>query len=476
MNKTKIVCTVRNYDDGGNLLKKLTDEGMSVARINFSHSSQEEAKTLINHLKKIRGEMSIPLSIMVDTKGPETRIYGYENIITIDRGDQYIICSKNFENDNKKKINFVTNLSSIDKMVEKDEIILIMDGYFKCRVIDKKEESIKISFLNEGKLRPNAHLTIKKKNKNLPFLSEKDTSDIQFAVDEDVDYIALSFVRNVEDIKDVRKIMKERNSNSEVKLISKVENWNAVHNIDEIVDLSDGIMVARGDLGVEIDIEKVPIIQKDLIKRCLKKGKPVITATQMLETMINNPLPTRAEVSDVANACFDLTSSVMLSGETAIGKYPLLTVEIMKKILIETEQYIDYEDYLYKHRAFLKAKDQTDVISYAAVTTAYKSGAKAIIAMTESGYTARMISRFRPGLPIYAFTTSMKVYNQLAVSWGVEPNYLEEEDDSEILFEKVMEICKKKNYVEIGDIIVIVAGLPLGIKGKTNIIRIEVIK
>ncbi len=270
--------------------------------------------------------------------------------------------------------------------------------------------------------------------------------------------------------------MKERNSNSEVKLISKVENWNAVHNIDEIVDLSDGIMVARGDLGVEIDIEKVPIIQKDLIKRCLKKGKPVITATQMLETMINNPLPTRAEVSDVANACFDLTSSVMLSGETAIGKYPLLTVEIMKKILIETEQYIDYEDYLYKHRAFLKAKDQTDVISYAAVTTAYKSGAKAIIAMTESGYTARMISRFRPGLPIYAFTTSMKVYNQLAVSWGVEPNYLEEEDDSEILFEKVMEICKKKNYVEIGDIIVIVAGLPLGIKGKTNIIRIEVIK
>jgi len=473
MNKTKIVCTVKNYKDGGELLKKLINKGMSATRINFSHSTQEDAKKLIDNIKELRNELSVPLSIIIDTKGPEKRIFGYDDIISINKGDQFTICSKEV---NEKKGDFITNLPSIDKIVETDEIMLIMDGYFKCKVIDRKEGLIKVSFLNEGKLRPNAHLTIQNTNTDLPFLSEKDISDIKFAVDEKADYIALSFVRKAEDINDVRKIMRERNKDTEVKLISKVENWNAVHNMDEIIDLSDGIMVARGDLGVEIDIEKVPIVQKDLIKRCLKKGKPVITATQMLETMIDHPLPTRAEVSDVANACFDLTSSVMLSGETAIGKYPLLTVETMKKILIETEQYIDYEDYLYKHRASLESKDQTDVISYAAVTTAYRSGAKAIIAMTESGYTARMISRFRPGLPIFAFTTSMKVYNQLAVSWGVEPNFLEEEEDSEVLFEKVMEICKEKKYIKKEDIIVLVAGLPLGIKGKTNIIRVEVIK
>ncbi|MGC9366751.1 MAG: pyruvate kinase [bacterium] len=480
MKKTKIVCTISDFINKPEILNKLIDRGMNVVRINFSHSDHRGALNMIEKIKNIRKNRDTSLSIMIDTKGPEVRVFGYNEKIYLKKNDEITVKSS-IEKDladvvSEKKYEFFTNLPEIDKIIEIGENVLLMDGYFKCTVIDKNDNSVKLQIFNEGYLRPKAHLTVPKKDNKLPFLSEKDKQDIIFSVDNNVDYLALSFVRNLKNIEKVRELIQERNPQSEIKIISKIENKQSIDNLDEIIENSDGIIVARGDLGVELDIEEVPILQKKIIRKCYQSGKPVIVATQMLETMIENPIPTRAEVSDVANACYELTSAVMLSGETAVGKYPDLVVETMNRIIDQAEEDINYVELFNIRKNNIITSDLTRVISFAAVETAYRSNAKAIIAMTKSGYTARMIAALRPKLPIFAFTTSENTYQQLALVWGVSAYHLEEEKNCEDLIDKVIQLCKQKNLVEISNTLVIVAGLPLGITGKTNMIRVKIVE
>lgn len=502
--RTKIVCTIGPSSSSEEMLEKLILAGMNVARFNFSHANYEEAKKIANTLKKLREKHKIPLALMLDTKGPEIRIYGYKETIEIKKGDKFLIQSidgqfienekgKKFldeNNINESKI-FYTNLPQIENLVKIGDKILLMDGYFTTEVVgildikinDKtKNESIsnylsnkmiEVEFKNSGKLRPKAHLSIPNVDYPIEFLSEKDKEDIKFAVQNDFEYIALSFVRSSDDLLKVKKIIQDINENANIDLISKIEHRKAIENIDDIIIHSDGIMVARGDLGVELPIEEVPVFQKKIIEKCYLSGKPVITATQMLESMIENPLPTRAEVSDVSNAAYDMTSAVMLSGETAIGKYPELVVQTMKKILIKTESSIDYKKFLFSKNYTESLVDITNIISYNAVVTAYQCNAKAILCITKTGYAGRMISKLRPGIPIIVFTYDKKVYNKLALNWGLIPVLYNKEESFEKLIEEIKNICITNGYVSKGDLVVIIAGMPLGKQGTTNMIRIE---
>lgn len=481
LKKTKIVCTLGPASSDKETIIKLINNGMNVARINFSHSSPEKSKGLIKLLKEIREELEVPLSIMLDTKGPEVRLYGYENPIPIKK--DYIITIKSYlKNDietikSEEKNVVFTNLPDIGKLVNIGKKVLLMDGFIEGTIIEKNEQEnfIKVKIFNNGDLRKRAHLTLPHIDYPLPFLSEKDKRDIKFAVENDLEYIALSFVKSADDLYQVRELIIDTKKDSKIKLISKIENKKAIDNMDDIIEHSDGIMVARGDLGVELDLEEVPIIQKKLISKCYLSGKPVITATQMLESMIENPIPTRAETSDVANAVFDKTSAVMLSGETAIGKYPDLVVNTMSRIIKKVEESLNYIDFLYRRRSLKEKKEITSIISFNALSTAYQSDAKAIAVFTKSGYTARMISRLRPGLPLYVFTYDKFVYNQLALNWGIIPFLIEKENNFEKLIQNIKDFFEKKNLLNKGELVVFVAGLPLGKTGTTNMIRLETI-
>ncbi|MCX8059119.1 MAG: pyruvate kinase [Spirochaetes bacterium] len=502
--KTKIVCTIGPSTSSEEMLEKLIISGMNVARFNFSHANYDETKKVINILKKLREKLKVPLALMLDTKGPEIRIYGYKEIIEVKTKEKFFIQSIDgqFLESEKGKVfleqnnfyetkTFFTNLPYIDRIVKIGDKILLMDGYFTTEVVGivedqtKKEKDlednfnfllgkkIEIEFKNSGKLRPKAHLSIPNVDYPIEFLSNKDKEDIKFAVQNDFEYIALSFVRSSDDILKVKKIINEINENANIDLIAKIEHRKAIENIDDIIIHSDGIMVARGDLGVELPIEDVPVFQKKIIEKCYLSGKPVITATQMLESMIETPLPTRAEVSDVANAAYDMTSAVMLSGETAVGKFPELVVQTMKKILLKTESSIDYKKFLFSKSYTESLFDITNIISYNAVVTAYQCNAKAILCITKTGYAGRMISKLRPGLPIIVFTYDKKVYNKLALNWGVTPILYTKEDSFEKLIDEIKNLCIENNFVSKGDLVVIIAGMPLGKQGTTNMIRIE---
>lgn len=476
MNKTKIVCTL-NDEHKPELIDDLVVAGMDVARLNFSHTNKVAAQPLIDKIRAIREKrINRALAIMMDTKGPEVRLYGYPGKMSLEAGCEIEIISytmpdisEQFTNDPLK---FYTNLGEIQRKTHLDGRVLLMDGFIEGRIIRKGENSIFVKLNNNGNLRLRAHLTLPKVDYDLPFISAKDREDITYAVEEKLDYIALSFVSKKQDIYEVRRLIAEINPTSKIKLIAKVENLQAVQNLQEIIMASDGIMVARGDLGVELDIEDVPIIQKNIIKQCYLSGKPVITATQMLESMIENPVPTRAETSDVANACYDLSSSVMLSGETAIGKFPVLVVETMNRIIGKVERSFDYEHFF--NSLSRKQLDRTSIVTYNAISTAYQIGAKAMLVFTLSGYSARMISKMRPGIPIYAFTPDIDVYNQLALNWGINPYFLEHGgDDFEEMIGIAMKLARQEKLIHQGDSVVIVAGLPMGKHGTTNMIRLE---
>jgi len=478
-NKTKIVCTLNSNQDI-ELFDELIAAGMDVARLNFSHMSIEDGKEILIKLREVRKRrIGRALAIMMATKGPEVRLYGYLENIEVPKGEKIKIKSY-LEDDIKEKYlmdknTLLTNLPAIGDKVALNQKILLMDGYIEGNIIEKSQDEVIVELKNGGKLRPKAHLTIPNISYDLPFLSKKDVSDITFAVENDFEYIALSFVSKKKDIYDVRKLILKIKPKSEIKLISKIENKEAIVNLQEIINASDGVMVARGDLGVELDIEDVPIIQKEIIKKCYLSGKPVITATQMLESMIDKPVPTRAEASDVANACYDLTSAVMLSGETAIGKYPRLVVETMNRIIGKVEASYRYDDFfsnLVKERL-----DRTSIIAYNAISTAYQLNAKAIMVFTLSGYSARMVSKLRPGIPIYAFTPIESVYNQLALNWGINSYLLHhKENDFEEMIKLALDLARKEELVEQGDSVVIVAGLPMGKHGTTNMIRLETVE
>lgn len=471
MRKTKIVCTLGPSTDDENVLRKLMKSGMDVARINMSHQNQDAHKMRADTVKRIREELDLPVALLMDTKGPEVRIGTFSTPkITLEKGDTFTLTTQEIVGDqNRCSVSF----KDLPKDLTAGDTVLIDDGLIEMRVHSVNSTDIVCRVINGGTVSANKGVNVPDVRLSLPFLSERDCSDIKFAVEEGFDFIAASFVRNANDIVMLRAEL-EKNGDKKIKIISKIENSEGVKNIDDIIRVSDGIMVARGDLGVEVPMELIPIIQKKLIQKAYNAGKQVITATQMLDSMMKNPRPTRAEATDVANAIYDGTSAIMLSGETAAGEYPVEAVRTMHKIAERTESDIDYM------KRFLKREpndslDVTSAISHATCTTAHDLGATAIITVSKSGRTARMISKYRPNCPIIGGATDRTVWRQMNMAWGVVPVMLEDKDNTDELFDHVIEVSQKKKIVKNGDLVVITAGVPLGVSGTTNLLQVHLV-
>ena len=473
MKKTKIVCTIGPASESEEVLKQLMLNGLNVARLNFSHGTHEEHKKRIDTIKKLREELDLPIAIMLDTKGPEIRIKTFKNgEVTLQTGDIFTLTTRDVEGD--ETIVGVT-YEGLPKDVSKGTRILIDDGLVELEVIEiVNGTDIRCTVLNGGTIKDRKGVNVPNVPINLPAVTEKDIEDIKFGIENDVDFIAASFIRKAEDVLQIRKIL-EDNGGEDIEIISKIENQQGVDNIDEIIEASDGIMVARGDLGVEIEAEKIPILQKQIIKKCNLAGKPVITATQMLDSMMRNPRPTRAEVTDVANAILDGTDAVMLSGETASGKYPIESVKTMYNIALNTESSSQYLETLQSKRTLDNHISTTNAISRATCTTAEDLKASAIITATSSGYTSKAVSKFRPQSPIIAATTSEKVMRKLALVWGVYPVLSKKSENTDEVIDMSIHSAMMKGYVKEGDLIVITAGIPVGVSGTTNLIKVHTI-
>ncbi len=471
MRKTKIICTLGPAVDNEDTLRKLMQKGMDIVRLNFSHGTHEEHKIRVERFKKIREELKLPIPLLLDTKGPEIRLGNFEGgEVVLKEGERFILVNDDILGDISK---CSVSYKELYKDVKKGTRILINDGLVELEVLNIKGKDIICEVLNGGIIGNRKGVNVPEVEVNLPALTEKDIEDIKFAIENEFDFIAASFVRKASDVIDIKKVL-ESNFGHDINVIAKIENREAIENADEIIKVSDGIMVARGDLGVEIPVEEVPVVQKMLIKKCYRTGKPVITATQMLDSMIRNPRPTRAETSDIANAIYDGTSAIMLSGETAIGKYPLETFETMAKIARKAEASIDYGDRFQKmQHAF--SPNVTNAISHATCTTAQDLKASAIITVTHSGHTARMISRFRPQCPIIATTVSPRVQRQLSLSWGVLPYLVLEASSTDEMFDVGVEMALESKLVRNGDLVVITAGLPIGMSGTTNILKVHLV-
>ncbi len=471
LRKTKIICTLGPAVDNEDMIRALIRTGMNAARFNFSHGSHEEHLNRLNLLKSVRDSMGRPVAAILDTKGPEIRIRSFETkSISLEAGDSFTLTTREVQGNGS--LVSVTYLE-LHKEVSVGQEILIDDGLVALKVEEINGQDIRCVVENGGALSANKSINIPGVHIHLPALTEKDVSDIRFGVENDFDFIAASFVRRAADVQAVREVL-DRFGGQEVRIIAKIENQEGVDNIDEILEAADGIMVARGDLGVEIPAAKVPILQKQIIRKGLQAGKPVITATQMLDSMMRNPRPTRAEVSDVANAVFDGTSCVMLSGETAGGKYPLEALTAMVNIVEEAEQSIHYWRQFEKRRV-IPASNINDAITHTCCLTAKDLEAKAILAATNSGRTARMICRFRPACPVAALTMHEKVRRQLAICWGVIPFLTGEVTSTDRIFSLSAEVALKERLVQNGDTVVITAGVPLGKSGSTNLIKAAIV-
>ena len=479
--KTKIVCTLGPSTDKEGVLKRLIEEGMNVARFNFSHGDHEEQLGRLQMLQKLRKELKRPVAALLDTKGPEIRLRDFtDGKVELKDGQTFTLTTDEIMGDAKRVSITYKNLP---EDVKPGDRILIDDGLIGMEVkeikvtsgakADKdgnKPKDIICQVLNGGVISNRKGVNVPNVELSMPYISEKDYGDIVFAVEHDYDFIAASFVRTADDVLAIRKILAEKGG-EDINIIAKIENMQGVQNIDDIIRVSDGIMVARGDMGVEIPLEEVPVLQKQMIKKAVAQGKHVITATQMLESMITNPRPTRAETADVANAIYDGTTAIMLSGESAAGAYPIEAVKTMARIAERTEQDIDYKSRLKK----VEDEDDTDIttaISHACCTTAMDLNASAIITVTMSGFTAGMISRYKPGCPIIGCSVNPRVCRQLSLSWGVAPLLIEKEDKADVLFEEATRAAEKAGYIKKGDIVVLTAGVPLGISGRTNMIRV----
>lgn len=472
MKKTKIVCTIGPTSESKEVLRELMLNGLNVCRLNFSHGTQEEHKKRIETIKEVREELDLPIGIMLDTKGPEIRLGDFkEGSVDIERGDIFTFTTRDILGDEEI---VSVKYETLPKDVKVDGRILVDDGLVEFKVLEIiNNTDIKCLALNNGELSNHKGVNVPNMKVNLPAITEKDKSDILFGIENEVDFIAASFIRKASDILDIRKILEENNG-EHIEIISKIENQEGVDNIEEILYVSDGIMVARGDLGVEIKTEEMPMVQKQLIKRANVAGKPVITATQMLDSMMRNPRPTRAEVTDVANAIIDGSSSIMLSGETAAGKYPVEAVEMMYNIAIRTEQSLDYSKEL-NAEIVLNELSTTNAIGKATCNTAADLGAMAIITATSSGYTSKAISKFRPETPIIAATTSEKVMRRLSLVWGVYPVLSPYSYNTDDVIELSIEAATKKGYVKEGDLVIMTAGIPVGESGSTNLIKVHTI-
>lgn len=465
--RTKIICTIGPAVSSYEQILKLIDAGMNVARINFSHGTHDEHLKTIEMLKKARKERQIPLAIMLDTKGPEIRVGMLAtDSLELNAGEQFLLVKREASGNQIP----VTPPSVIDD-ITKDMHILFDDGYISANVVEIKPEGVLIEILNSGVLKSQKGINIPHGGIQLPALTKRDIEDIKFGCKEDVDLIAASFIRSPEQVLMIKRLLDEEDG-KDILVIAKIENVEGVKNFDGIVQVADGIMVARGDLGVELPVTQVPKLQKMMIRKCYQLFKPVVTATQMLESMINCPRPTRAEVSDVANAIYDSTSLVMLSGETAIGKYPIETVKMMKNTIIEAEKDFNYAEFFSHDLSNKEFNDVSSSVALATVKTAYSTHAQAIIAFTSRGSTARAIGRFRPEMPVIALTPNKKTYNQLAFNWGVVPVF-EDADNLKDGFDAASCFALKNKYVQYGDLVVISYGSPFGVSGTTNTMTVD---
>ncbi|MGI6283182.1 pyruvate kinase [Caproicibacterium sp. XB2] len=470
MRKTKIICTLGPATDDKKVLRELMLSGMDVARINFSHGTHEEQLVRINAVKELRQELDLPVALLLDTKGPEIRTREFEKPVNLVDGQPYTLTTRDITGDDKQ---CAITFANLPKEVTPGTKILIDDGLIELRVDKTNDTDILCTVMNGGPITKHKGINIPGSTLSLPFLSEQDKSDIAFGVEQDFDIIAASFSRSADDILSLRSEL-EKNGNHDIQIISKIESTGGVKNIDEIIRVSDGIMVARGDLGVEVPMEEVPILQKKIITKVHVAGKVAVTATQMLDSMIQHPRPTRAETTDVANAVFDGTSAIMLSGETAAGKYPVEAVRTMACIAEHTERNIDYIS-RFRSADWTEKKDVTSAISHATCTTAHDLGAVAIMTVTQSGHTARTISKYRPACPIISGTTNRKVWYQMNLSWGVIPLMVEEKDNTDELFEHVVNVARDHGLVQNGDLTVITAGVPLGVSGTTNLLKVQLV-
>lgn len=470
--RTKIICTLGPATDNPTVLSELMLSGMNAARLNFSHGSYDEHLKRINMVKKLRDEMGLPIALLLDTKGPEIRTGCFKDgKITLKRGQKFTLTPKETEG---TEDNVSISYGDLYRDIEKGMRILIDDGLIEMLVSEINGEDIICEVLNDGVVSDHKSINVPDANLTMDYMSPKDITDIEFGIQQGVDFIAASFVRSAFDVLEIKRIL-EQHKATDIQVIAKIENRQGVEDIDNILRASDGIMIARGDMGVEIPFEELPSIQKELIEKCYISGKRVITATQMLESMTHNPRPTRAETSDVANAVYDGTSAVMLSGETAVGSYPVRALKTMAQICTKAEDDINYIK-RFEARHFDTVIGVPNAISHSACTTAHDLGAAAIITVSKSGFTARVISGFRPNCPIIAGCMNDKVFRQLALSWGVTPIHTKMKKTTDALFDHVVEeALAQTNLITKGDIAVITGGAPLGISGTTNILKVQLV-
>ena len=471
MRKTKIVCTIGPACENAEILEAMCKAGMNVARLNFSHGTHEQHQKKIDLIKSVREKLDLPIAILLDTKGPEYRIKTFENSkINLKEGDTFTFTTEDITG-NQEKVS--VTYKGLCNDINIGDRILLNNGLLIFEVVEIRAPEVICTVLAGGELSDRKSMAFPGKVLKQKYLSEQDKADIKFGIENDVDFIACSFVSNAQDLRDVQEYIDSVNQNSRITLIAKIENRSGVDNIEEICEECEGIMIGRGDMGVEIPFEELPDIQKKLITKCRLLGKRVITATEMLESMIYNPRPTRAEISDVANAVYDGTSAIMLSGETAAGKYPVLTVETMARIAEHTEKNIHYNK-RFKNTDF-KIKNIVDALSHSACGMAIDVDAKCIVVCSLSGMTSRMVSRFRPPMDIIGFTADDKTLRKLALSWGVIPMRAEFFKSTDVLFYSAVNAAKKQLNLQSGDKVLITGGNTSGVSGTTDMIKIEIV-
>ena len=470
MRKTKIICTLGPSTDKGDVLRELIANGMNVARFNFSHGSYEEHGGRLANLKALREELGKPVAALLDTKGPEIRLKEFKNgVEMLEAGQTFTLTTREVEG--TKEICSVT-YKDLPHDVHEGGTIMLDDGLIMLRIEKVTDTDITCTVLNSGKIKTKKGVNVPGVHLSMPYLSQKDREDIIFGIQNGFDFIAASFVRTAQDVYDIRNLLNEYDSS--IRIIAKIENREGVNNIDSILSAADAVMVARGDLGVEIDFTELPGIQKNIIDRSFSFGKPIVTATQMLDSMMVNPRPTRAEISDVANAIYDGTSAIMLSGETAAGAYPVEALKTMSAIAERTENEPHYRDERFKDAAHGQIS-VSDATAHAACLTARDVNAAAIVTVSESGNTARLLSKYRPTQPIIACVMNEQVQRQLSLSWGITSLLMGPAKSTDELIEMSTALAQKNGYLHNGELAVVTAGVPVGVSGTTNMIKIHMV-
>jgi len=471
MKKTKIICTVGPATDAPEVLEELMRNGMNVARLNFSHGEYAEHQSRIDQIKALRERLQIPIAILLDTKGPEIRIRDFEaGKVELVEGQEFTLTTDDVMGNSS---HVSVSLKTLHEELKPGMRVLISDGLIELIVKSVEGNDILCTVMNDGELGNRKSINIPNVHINMPYVSKKDRDDLLFGIKNDIDFVAASFMRSKHDALKIREILDD-NGGKDIHIIAKIENSKGIENVDEILKVCDGLMIARGDMGVEVPIEDLPSIQKKLIKKCFSAGKISITATQMLDSMIRNPRPTRAEATDVANAIYDGTSAIMLSGETAIGDYPVEALEMMVRIAEKTEDNIHYRTRF--HASTVKMENTiTNAIGHATCMTAFDLDVTAILTVSSSGHTARTISKFRPDKPIVCATLIEKTRLQLALSWGVYPIKSELKNTTDELFRHAVNRALEEGFVVCGDIVAITAGAPMGVSGTTNILKVHIV-